>query len=90
MPTFAELGHPTLNTTSWIGLAAPAGTPADVLQTLLQAVRTVARQEELQQTLEKNGALPPDEQTPAQFTAMMSERLSLYKDLIERAGIRPE
>ena len=90
VPTFAELGHPTLNTTSWIGLAAPAGTPADVLQTLLQAVRTVARQEELQQTLEKNGALPPDEQTPAQFTAMMSERLSLYKDLIERAGIRPE
>ena len=59
VPTFAELGHPTLNTTSWIGLAAPAGTPADVLQTLLQAVRTVARQEELQQTLEKTAPCRP-------------------------------
>ena len=42
------------------------------------------------QALEKAGALPPENQTPQQFTTMMSERLALYKDLIDRAGIRPE
>ena len=79
----------TPNTTSWIGWRAPAGTPPDVIQTL-QAVRAVAQEDELKLTLEKNGSLPPADQTPEQFTAMMSERLVMYKDLIERAGIRPE
>nr|WP_315528207.1 tripartite tricarboxylate transporter substrate-binding protein [uncultured Achromobacter sp.] len=90
VPTFAELGYPVLNAMSWIGLAAPAGTPDDIVQTLLAAVRTVAGQDGMPQALEKAGALPPENQTPQQFTTMMSERLALYKDLIDRAGIRPE
>ena len=53
-------------------------------------MRAVAQEDELKLTLEKNGSLPPADQTPEQFTAMMSERLVMYKDLIERAGIRPE
>ncbi|WP_447577422.1 Bug family tripartite tricarboxylate transporter substrate binding protein [Achromobacter kerstersii] len=90
VPTFAELGYPVLNSMSWIGLAAPAGTPDDIIQKLLAAVRSVARQDGMPQALEKAGALPPEDQTPQQFTSMMSERLALYKDLIDRAGIRPE
>lgn len=90
VPTFEELGYPVLNSMSWIGLAAPAGTPPDIVQKLLAAVRTAAKDDGMPQSLEKAGALPPEEQTPQQFTAMMSERLALYKDLIDRAGIRPE
>ena len=90
VPTFEELGYPVLNTTSWIGLAAPAGTPDAIVQTLLTAVRTVANQDGMPQALEKAGVLPPENQSPQQFTAMMSDRLALYKDLIARAGIRPE
>ncbi|CUJ97258.1 Bug family tripartite tricarboxylate transporter substrate binding protein [Achromobacter xylosoxidans] len=90
VPTFAELGYPVLNSMSWIGLAAPAGTPPVVLQKLLEAVQTAARQEATVQSLEKSGALPPELQSPQQFTDMMSQRLALYKDLIDRAGIRPE
>ncbi|MDT4834253.1 Tripartite tricarboxylate transporter family receptor [compost metagenome] len=90
VPTFAELGYPVLNSMSWIGLAAPAGTPPAIIETLLAAVRTAATQDGMSQSLEKAGALPPEDQTPQQFTAMMSERLALYKDLINRAGIRPE
>ena len=51
-----------------------AGTPPDVIQTLLRRAR-VAQEDELKLTLEKNGSLPPADQTPEQFTAMMSERL---------------
>jgi tripartite-type tricarboxylate transporter receptor subunit TctC len=90
VPTFEELGYPVLNSMSWIGLAAPAGTPPDIVQKLLAAVRAAAKDDGMPQSLEKAGALPPEEQTPQQFTAMMSERLALYKDLIDRAGIRPE
>ncbi len=90
IPTFAELGYPVLNSMSWIGLAAPAGTPLDILQKLLAAVQTGARQDTTVQSLEKSGALPPELQSPQAFTTMMSQRLALYKDLVDRAGIRPE
>ncbi len=90
IPTFAELGYPVLNAMSWIGLAAPAGTPPEITRKLLDAVQTAARQDGTVQSLEKSGALPPELQTPQQFTDMMSQRLALYKDLIDRAGIRPE
>ena len=41
VPTFAELNLPDLNLTSWTGLAAPAGTPAPIIERLYQATRKV-------------------------------------------------
>ncbi len=90
IPTFAELGYPVLNTTSWIGLAAPAKTPPEVIAALHKAVRAVADQPSMVEALESRGSLPPEAQSPAQFTAMMSERLAVYGDLVKRAGIRGE
>ena len=90
IPTFAELGYPVLNTTSWIGLAAPAKTPPEVIAALHKAVRSVADQPSMVEALESRGSLPPEAQSPAQFTAMMSERLAVYGDLVKRAGIRGE
>lgn len=90
IPTFAELGHPVLNTTSWIGIAAPARTPPEIVATLHKAVRSVADQPSMADALQSRGALPPEVQSPEQFTAMMSERLAVYGDLVRRAGIRGE
>jgi len=90
IPTFAELGYPVLNTTSWIGLAAPAKTPPEIIAALHKAVRSVADQPSMVEALESRGSLPPEAQSPAQFTAMMSERLAVYGDLVKRAGIRGE
>lgn len=90
IPTFAELGYPVLNTTSWIGLAAPAKTPPEVVEALHKAVRSVADQPSMVEALQSRGSLPPEAQSPAQFTAMMSERLVVYGDLVKRAGIRGE
>lgn len=90
IPTFAELGYPVLNTTSWIGLAAPAKTPPEIVEALHKAVRSVADQPSMVEALQSRGSLPPEAQSPAQFTAMMSERLVVYGDLVKRAGIRGE
>jgi len=90
IPTFAELGHPVLNTTSWIGIAAPARTPPEIVATLHKAVRSVADQPSMAEALQSRGALPPEAQSSEQFTAMMSERLAVYGDLVRRAGIRGE
>lgn len=90
VPTFAELGYPELNSMSWIGLAAPAGTKHAVVQTLLDAVQKVASGDSVPKSLEKVGVLVPEHHSPQEFTAMMSENLAFYRDLIRRAGIRVE
>src|SRR5258707_9441884 len=38
-PTFAELNYPAVVSSSWFGLAAPAGTPADIVDRLTEAMQ---------------------------------------------------
>lgn len=58
VPTYAEVGYPELNTPSWYGLAAPAGVPDDVLETLNQAVKKALADPELMKQFEQQGAVP--------------------------------
>ncbi|MBU4611492.1 ABC transporter substrate-binding protein [Achromobacter sp. GG226] len=58
VPTYAEVGYPQLNTPSWFGLAAPAGVPEDVLETLNQAVGKTLQDPTVVAAIEKQGAVP--------------------------------
>jgi tripartite-type tricarboxylate transporter receptor subunit TctC len=90
VPTFAEVGYPQLNITSWTGLAAPAGTPEPVVRALYAAVRQVAASPAMVQALNERGVIPPEELPPAAFEKMMAERLVSFGDVVRRAGIKAE
>ena len=90
VPTLAEVGYPQLNLTSWIGIAAPAGTPDAAVQTLHKAVRQVAASPAMIANLKDRGVIPPEEMTPAAFEKMMAERMVKFGDVIKRAGIKAE
>ena len=90
VPTLAEVGYPQLNLTSWIGLAAPAGTPDAAVQTLHKAVRQVAASPAMIANLKDRGVIPPEEMTPAAFEKMMAERMVKFGDVVKRAGIKAE
>ena len=90
VPTMAEVGYPQLNLTSWIGIAAPAGTPDAVVQTLHKAVRQVATSPAMIANLKDRGVIPPEEMTPAAFEKMMAERMVKFGDVVKRAGIKAE
>ena len=90
VPTLAEVGYPQLNLTSWIGIAAPAGTPDAVVQTLHKAVRQVAASPAMIANLKDRGVIPPEEMTPAAFEKMMAERMVKFGDVVKRAGIKAE
>ena len=90
VPTFAELGYPQLNMTSWTGIAAPAGTPAPIVAKLHQAIRKAATDPAMVEQLTARGVIPPEEMTPAQFEKMMSDRLVSYGDVVRRAKVKPE
>lgn len=90
VPTLAEVGYPQLNLTSWIGLAAPGGTPDAVVQTLHKAVREVATSPAMVANLKERGVIAPEEMTTAAFEKMMSERLVKFGDVVRKAGITAE
>lgn len=90
VPTLAEVGYPELNLTSWTGLAAPAGTPEAVVQTLYKAVRQVATSPAMIANLKDRGVIPPEEMAPAAFEKMMAERLVKFGAVVKRAGITAE
>ena len=90
VPTLAEVGYPQLNLTSWIGIAAPAGTPDAVVQTLHKAVRQVATSPAMIANLKDRGVIPPEEMTPAAFEKMMAERMVKFGDVVKRASIKAE
>lgn len=56
VPTLAESGLPEFDVSAWYGLAAPAGTPAAVLQRLEQALEKVARDADIARNMEGRGA----------------------------------
>ena len=90
VPTMAEVGHPELNLTSWTGLAAPAGTPEAVVQTLYKAVRQVATSPAMVANLKDRGVIVPEEMPPAAFEKMMADRMVKFGAVVKRAGITAE
>jgi len=55
LPTSAELGYPRIVSSSWVGLAAPANTPAAVVARLAKATDEVFRMEAYQALVKKTG-----------------------------------
>ena len=55
VPTVAEAGVPGYEAVSWIGLLAPAGTPADALARLGDAVRAAMTNDKVRSTIENGG-----------------------------------
>lgn len=90
VPTFAELGQAPLNQTSWTGIAAPANTPPAIVQALHKAIRTVAQQPAMIESLKARAVIPPEEMSTDGLEKMMSERLVIYREVVRRANVKPE
>jgi tripartite-type tricarboxylate transporter receptor subunit TctC len=64
VPTVAEAGYPAFDAPSWIGLLAPAGTPAPIIARLHAEIAAVLAAPDIGQRFEALGmdvaALPPE------------------------------
>lgn len=85
VPTYAEAGLPELNTPSWFGLGAPAGTPESILNTLNQVVRVALDTPEVTSAIEKQGATPSP-MTRAEFASLVSNDNQRWKARIQAIG----
>lgn len=87
VPTFAELGYPDVNLTTWYGMWAPAQTPPDLIAALYQTVSGVLRQPDVRTRLADSQAMPVGD-TPEQFDAYCRSEAKRYAEIVQRAGIR--
>lgn len=84
VPTLAELGFPELtNSVSVFGLAAPAGTPEDVLQTLEDGVRACVEKPEVVETL-GDQYVPDTFIGRGDFQARIDEIVEVYGPLLKK------
>ncbi len=84
--TLAEQGLPEFEANAWIGVVAPAKTPAPILKRLNEVVVRVLHQPEMRQAL---GAqlMEPVGNTPEQFAAYMREELERWGPIIRNNKI---
>ena len=87
-PTVASV-LPDFEVRSWLGVAAPAGTPADVMQRLNAALKKALENPELVASL-RNAGSEPTYSTPEAMREMVARDIERWKGVIERRGIQVE
>lgn len=89
VPTVAEAGVPRYEATIWLGLLAPRGTPAAVVQRLNEAVSRITSQPQVQQDWAKQGATAMV-MSPAAFDKYVQDDIAKWEKVIKAAHIKAE
>ena len=89
VPTLNESGLTGMESGSWYGLVAPAGTPATVIKFIHAATVKVLNLPETASRLATDGAIVGGN-TPEQFAQEIRTEAALWARLIKQAGVRLE
>ncbi len=86
VPTISEAGVPGYESGTWYGIAAPAGTPAEVVARINAELARAMRIPEINQKLIDMG-LVPVANSPEQFAAFIRQQRELAGRLVKQAGL---
>ncbi len=89
VPTTVEAGYPGYEVGSWFGIAAPAGTPRDVIMKLNQTLVAAIASPDFRDRLLSQGA-EPVANSPEEFGNVLREEIMRWAKVAKSAGIRPE
>jgi len=87
LPTVAESGLPGFDVTNWIGLFAPAGTPADIVRRWNGEVTRLMQSTEIEARLLREGARFVAT-TPEQFGAFVRAEIAKWAPVVKASGAR--
>ncbi len=89
IPTLTELGHPSLDFNLWFGFEAPANTPQPIVRMWEQELSAISKMPDAREALERQG-LTPTYMDAASTGALMKSEIARWRDVVEKAGIKPE
>jgi tripartite-type tricarboxylate transporter receptor subunit TctC len=91
MPDVPTIGEtvPGYEASVWYGIAAPKGTPAEIVEKLNHAVNAVLADPKLQARLTELGGEPMP-MTPAEFAKLVVEETEKWAKVVALSGARPD
>ena len=90
VPTMKDVGYPELvQTAPWVGLLAPAGTPASIVNRLSEEMRKSLARPETRERMKSQGAIIIGD-TPAEFAAFLRKDSERWAQVIKASGVRAE
>ena len=87
VPCAAELGLPDYTVTTWYGMWAPKGTPADVQTRIVEELRKAAASDELKAIWASNGA-EFGNMTPTQFGTFVNGEIKRWAAVVKTSGAK--
>jgi tripartite-type tricarboxylate transporter receptor subunit TctC len=87
VPTLAEVGIKDAESDTFQGIFVLAGTPQPVIERLAKELTAILSRPDIKEKFDKIG-LPVVAEGPAQFRARVEREVPMYKDVIDKAGLR--
>ena len=88
LPTIAEAGPVKgFDASSWFGLFAPAGTPADIVNRIQQETAKALQSPALKERLLSQGAIPGG-QSPAEFAKFITAETQKWAQVVKASGAK--
>jgi tripartite-type tricarboxylate transporter receptor subunit TctC len=88
IPTVAET-VPKFEATIWLGLMAPKGTPADVVNKLNAEVRKIVNNPEVKVAWAKQGAVPMS-MSVSEFDQYLNADIAKWTHIVKISGAKPD
>lgn len=89
VPTFKAVGLPGYTVTNWFGLAAPKGTPKEVVEKLQAEVKKALTDPKVTERFQAMGARPGGIPS-AEFASFIRSETKVWTDISKAAGVRPD
>jgi tripartite-type tricarboxylate transporter receptor subunit TctC len=89
VPTVAESGFKDFDVSTWYGLFAPAGTPANVVSTVNAEVNKLLATADMKAAINAQGA-EPETMSPAQLGSLLKKEYAQWKGIVESSGAKIE
>ena len=87
--TAAEGGIPGVDSSNWVGLFAPKGVPDAVVAKLYAEVKATLDNPEVRERFAQAGAVTGG-MPPAEFLARIKTDAARYKEVVQKANVKPE
>ncbi len=89
VPTIAEAGVPGYETTIWLGVMAPKGTPAPIVAKLNAEIAKIVARQDVRDDWARQGAVPMA-MTPAEFARFLDQDIVKWERVVKISGAKPD
>jgi tripartite-type tricarboxylate transporter receptor subunit TctC len=89
VPTIAEAGVPGYESTIWLGIMAPAGTPKPIVDKLNAEINKVLTRPDVKAAWDKQGAVALV-MSPSEFDAYLRKDIEKWAKVVKAAGLAPK